>query len=654
MPDGCRLAARLWLPEDAAERPVPAILEYIPYRKRDFTRARDEPMHHYFAGHGYAAVRVDVRGAGDSDGILRDEYLEQEQLDALAVIDWIAAQPWCDGAVGMMGKSWGGFNSLQVAARRPAALRAVISVCSTDDRYSDDAHYMGGCLLNENLVWGAVLMHFNSCPPDPQIRGASWRRMWRARLEQLGLFPALWMEHPTRDAYWRHGSVCEDYAAIDCPVYVIGGWADAYRNAIPRLMAGLQVPRKGLIGPWAHVYPHDGVPGPAIGFLQEALRWWDHWLKQRDTGIMREPMLRVWLQDSVPPQPFYAERAGRWIAEAQWPSARIAPRTWFLNPGRLDDVAQAEQILDWRSPQTTGLAGGDWCGFGLTGEAPIDQRADDGRSLCFDSAPLAEPLEILGAPYVELDISVDQADGLIAVRLNDVAPDGASTRVSYGLLRLSHYLGHERPSPLRPGHTYRIAVRLNDVAHAFAAGHVLRIAISTSYWPIAWPAARRLTLSLISARSRLILPVRPPHAMDERLAPFAEPESAPRLSHTELRSAPFQRRIERDLASNATLYTLYTDGGDFDNTALTRVDDIDLAVGHTIRKQFRIQEEDPLSAHAEVVQKSRFERGDWKVRVESRVQMHSDAEFYYLTANVAAYENDTVFFNREWKQRLVR
>ena len=454
MSDGCRLAARIWLPADAQTTPVPAILEYIPYRKRDFTRARDEPMHHYFAGYGYAAVRVDLRGSGDSDGLLLDEYLKREHDDALEVIHWIAQQPWCSGAVGMMGKSWGGFNSLQVAARRPPELKAIITVCSTDDRYLDDVHYMGGCLLNENLTWGSVLMSYNAYPPDPELVGERWRAMWRDRLEHAVFFPAVWLEHSWRDDYWKHGSVCENYDAINCPVYAIGGWADAYSNAIPRLLAGLKAPRKGLIGPWAHLYPHDGVPGPAIGFLQEALRWWDHWLKGTDTGIMAEPMLRIWMQESVPPKPFYKHRPGRWVAETQWPSRRITFKRHWLDAGRLSSAPMVKTQLDFRSPQTTGLGAGEWCGFGAPGEAPLDQRGDDGCSLTFDSEPLRERIEILGAPVAALEVSVDQPVAFIAVRLNDVAPGGASTRVTYGLLNLTHRDNHEHPRPLEPGKRY--------------------------------------------------------------------------------------------------------------------------------------------------------------------------------------------------------
>ncbi|HXV76318.1 MAG TPA: CocE/NonD family hydrolase, partial [Candidatus Polarisedimenticolaceae bacterium] len=446
--DGCRIAARIWMPDDVERNPVPAILEYIPYRKRDFTRERDEPIHRYFAGHGYAAVRVDIRGSGDSEGVLTDEYTRAEHADAVEIIDWLARQPWCDGSVGMMGISWGGFNALQVAALRPPALRAVITLCSTDDRYADDAHYMGGCLLNENVQWGAILMTYGALPPDPQIVGERWRTMWLDRLDGAAPFAERWMRHPWRDAYWKHGSVCQDYDAIECPVYAIGGWADGYSNAVPRLLAGLRGPCKGLIGPWAHTFPHTGYPGPPIGFLQEAVRWWDEWLRGRTTGIMEEPRFRVWMQESVPPAPQYEERPGRWVAEASWPSPRIELQRFRLNPGRLQHAPSQPTTIAFSSPQTTGLAAGEWCAFGADGEMPLDQRPDDGRSLVFDGDALAERVEILGAPVVELDLSSDAPVAMIAVRLNDVAPDGTSARVSYGLLNLTHRDDHERPTPL--------------------------------------------------------------------------------------------------------------------------------------------------------------------------------------------------------------
>src|SRR5207249_4626461 len=356
---------------------------------------------------GYAAVRVDVRGSGDSDGVLLDEYAEQELADGVALIAWLAAQPWCTGAVGMIGKSWGGINVLEIAARRPPALRAIITVCGSDDRYADDAHYMGGCLLNENLTWGSMLLTSSALPPDPALVGERWRALWLARLEHAVLFPEVWLRHQRRDAYWRRA----DLERITCAVYAVGGWADGYTNAIPRLLAGLTAPRKGLIGPWAHVYPHSGSPGPAIGFLQEALRWWDQWLKEIETGVLDEPLFRIWMQES--------HDGGRWVAEATWPSPRIVPKRRALGPGRLlEEAGGPETPLAWRSPQSIGLAAGDWCSFGGGDDAPTDQRDDDGVALTFDSSPLGERLEILGAPVAGRELgSSGGLDGVLAGRV---------------------------------------------------------------------------------------------------------------------------------------------------------------------------------------------------------------------------------------------
>src|SRR6056297_4319601 len=335
MSDGTQLAARMWLPVDAESSPVPAILEYIPYRKRDLTAERDVRHHPYTAGFGYASVRVDPRGRGQSEGILTDEYLQQELDDGIEVINWLAAQRWCSGAVGMIGISWGGFNGLQIAALQPEALKAVVSICSTDDRYTDDVHYMGGCLLGDNLSWASTMCDQNTHPPDPLLVGDKWHDMWMQRLEKSGLWLEKWLSRQHRDDYWKHGSVCEDYSAIRCPVMAVSGWADGYSNAVFRLLANLEVPRKGLVGPWSHKYPHEGVPGPAIGFLQEVCSWWDRWLKGIENGIDQEPMFGVWMQERVPPTTIYRKRPGRWIAEESWPSKNILDQTFILDQGLL-------------------------------------------------------------------------------------------------------------------------------------------------------------------------------------------------------------------------------------------------------------------------------------------------------------------------------
>jgi len=654
MSDRCRIAARIWRPKSAKTRPVPAILEYIPYRKRDFMRARDEPIHRYFAMNGYAAVRVDIRGSGDSEGILQDEYSPQEHRDALEIIDWITAQSWCSGAIGMMGISWGGFNALQVAALRPPALKAIITLCSTDDRYADDAHYMGGCLLNENMQWGSILTLYSALPPDPHIVGERWREMWRERINALEPFPALWMRHPWRDDYWRHGSVCEDYDAIACPVYAIGGWADGYSNAVPRLLANLSCPKKGLVGPWAHTFPHDSVPGPAIGFLQEAVHWWDRRLKGADNGIMDEPAYPVWMQESIAPQPQYEARPGRWVAEDAWPSPRITPQRLHLNPGHLGDEATEAIDLSFSSPLTTGVRGGEWCAFGADGEMPRDQRPDDGGSLTFDSDPLGAPLEILGAPALSLKVRVDKPAAMLAARLCDVAPDGSSLRVSYALLNLTHREGHAAPRPMTPGEWTPVRIQLNDIAHAFPAGHRIRIALSTSYWPIAWPSPAQTVIELRTGESTLDLPVRPPRSEDKTLHPFEAPEAAPGMQHKKLQHLPMRRTIEIDLATNEMVYALHSDAGEFGGASLARIEEIDLDIGYTLRKQYRIIETNPSSAQAEFEQTAVMRRDGWSVRIECRTRLSGASETFQFVGDIVAYEGDTEFARRDWTLAIPR
>jgi putative CocE/NonD family hydrolase len=639
--DGCRLAARAWFPD---QTPAPAILEYIPYRKRDGTRSRDEPMHGYFAGHGYVALRVDMRGSGESDGLLEDEYLQQELDDAVEVIDWLSRQPWCSGRVGMMGKSWGGFNALQVAALRPPALKAILTVCSTDDRYADDIHYMGGALLNDNLWWGAIMLSNQARPPDPAIR-ADWRELWLARLDAMPFWPALWLKHPRRDAYWRHGSVCEDFSAIQCPVFAVGGWADAYTNAIPRLLEGLKVPRLGLIGPWGHVYPQDGRPGPAIGFLQEALRWWDHWLK--DAGAIEAPMLRAFMEDG----PQNSEQApGRFVGEAQWPSPHIARRTLSIDEAGLDKPGAATTIAVC-SPCWTGAGVGEWMGVGAPHEAPSDQRLDDGFSRCFDSAPLGERLELLGAPEIEIELASDKPIAQLCARLCDVSPDGASRRVSYGVLNLTHRDSHAAPNALTPGRFYRVRLKLNDCGYVFGPGHRVRLALSSAYWPLIWPAPERATLTL-RLPARLTLPVREAPA-DEPEIVFAPRETAADAPKTVLGEGRVARSVGFDLAGGLSTYQTVTEGGLFGEGAYV-YDEIGTSVSHNLNRRLSIGAEDPLSASYELLQTYEMGRDGWRIRIETKVSMRASATHFLIEAKLDAYENGALAYNREFAESIAR
>jgi len=620
--DGTQLAARIWLPEDAEQNPVPAILEYLPYRKRDGTYERDALTYPWLAGHGYAGVRVDIRGSGESDGLLSDEYARQEQDDALEIIAWLAAQPWCSGAVGMMGISWGGFNGLQVAARRPAALKAIVTICSTDDRYADDVHYMGGAKLNAGFGWASFFFGAMCHPPDPALVGERWRAMWLERLANVPLFLEIWTRHQRRDAYWRHGSVCEDYAAIQCPVYAVGGWTDGYTNAIPRLLERLAVPRKGLIGPWAHAYPHFALPGPQIGFLQDMLRWWDHWLKGAETGVMDEPMVRAWMTDSVKPAPYHETLPGRWVAEPSWPPPESKSHRLFLTDDGLRPERAPLAARAVCSPQTVGKDAGSWCPFGRAADQAGDQRADDARSLVFETPPLDETIEILGAAVVTLEIASDRPIANIAVRLCDVHPSAESLRVSFGVQNLTHRDGHETPQPLVPGERYQIRIQLNDAGVVFPAGHRIRLALSTTYWPMIWPAPEVATLTIFGGT--LDLPVRPTQAADAALPPLPGPETATPERPTVIRPG------------------------------LVRIDRLGFELGTEGKFAFDITDDDPLSATAEMQRTETIQRDAWQVRIETRMRLSCTRDAFLLQASLRAWEGTSEVCHREWDRSIPR
>ncbi len=676
--DGTRLAAKMWLPKDARRKPVPAILEYIPYRKRDFKAVRDSQIHAYFAAHGYAAVRVDLRGSGDSEGVLLDEYLQQELNDGLDILQWIAKQDWCTGRIGMFGISWGGFNGLQIAALQPPELQAVITVCSTDDRYADDVHYMGGCMLTDNLSWASTMFAYNSCPPDPQLLGDRWREMWLSRLEESGLWLEKWLRHQRRDGYWKHGSICEDYSAIQCPVFAVSGWADGYSDAVFRLMENLSVPRKGLIGAWGHKYPHMGGPGPAIGFLQESLRWWDKWLKDIDNGVDEDPIIRIWMRDSF--QPLTAIHSGRWVAEEECPSPRIIPAEFSLtaiglrledpisipgdNPGEIKEQnlfeteteargmgtsTPEENIFEVQSPLSVGLYGGKWTSYAETTDLPNDQRESDGGALVFDTLPLSRPLEILGAPEVQLRLSSDKPLAQIAVRLSIVIPDGTVSRVTYGLLNLAHRNSHEKPSPLEPGKPYTVKIPLNYVAQKFSRGDRIRVAITNCYWPLAWPSPEETRLKIYTTDSRLTLPVRPLRAEDEELPAFEPPETAPPVKTTILAPERREWTLVHNLASNEVSQNIINDSGRY------RLDDIDLTIQSDSREHFIYTNNNYKTLRAQVHSARTFTQGDWwNVRTVTDTILTSTKTHFQIRATLDAFDGDVRIFSKSWDKKIPR
>ncbi|MEM8797197.1 MAG: CocE/NonD family hydrolase, partial [Pseudomonadota bacterium] len=382
MPDGVRLAARIWMPAQLPRDGVPAIFEYIPYRKADLVRARDERNHPYLAENGYVSLRVDMRGSGDSEGVMPDMYAPNELSDARHVIDWIAAQDWCNGHVGMFGTSWGGTASLQACLDPPKALKAIIAVCATHDRYEDDIHHKGGCLITDTFEWGATFPAILALPPTPES-GADWYDRWRDRLEALTFPVEEWVREEARGTYWRHGSIKREANRIGCPVLSIGGWSDRYSNSVMSLVDACPDRVWGIVGPWGHHYPDHGHPGPAIGFQQVALEWWEHWLKPDPAAPVSPPWpkLRVWLREFDPPQDAVDERNGSWIETA--PAAQLTtPLAFRLAADHALTTEETEPALDVGLPDDLkhGLASGDTGYFGRFGGLPLAQNEDDDRA----------------------------------------------------------------------------------------------------------------------------------------------------------------------------------------------------------------------------------------------------------------------------------
>ncbi|MEQ8397287.1 CocE/NonD family hydrolase [Thalassobaculum sp.] len=644
MPDGTRLAARIWLPADAEADPVPAILEPIPYRRRDGTAERDALSHPWMAGHGYAVIRVDLRGSGDSDGVLEDEYLAQEQADGLAVLAWAAAQPWCTGRTGVYGISWGGFAALQIAALKPPSLGAIVAVGATHDRFAEDIHFKGGCLLTENPSWASYMFAYQSRPPDPNIVGDRWRDIWMDRLTRKPL-TTRWIERQTRDAYWRHGSVCENWRAIQVPTLSVSGWVDGYVNPVFELLENAQAPVKALLGPWGHRYPHIARPHPAIGFLQEVLRWWDRWLKDLPTGVEDDPALRAYIQEPYVPVPSAPEREGRWLSVPAWPPVGSLTRVLYLTHRRLSaEAGPTGETAVLADPLRTAFGAGRWLAFGEGPELSDDQRADDAGCAVFDTRTLHEPMSLLGRPELRLSVASDRPLAQVVARLCAVAANGAVRRLSWGVLNLAHRDGSDKPRRLQSGRLYDTMIRLDGLGDTVAAGERLRLVLSSSYWPMIWPSPTQTRLTIRLDQCRLALPT----ASDGAESSFEPPEASPPLATTKLSAARSTRSAE--VADDGEERVQVND-----DRGRVRFEAIREVKHEVSRETWRLRPGDPSSAVYE---------SEWRIAMSwdggpsvdtvTRQTVTADARRFRVTSCLEAQEHGTSVASYEWDDEVDR
>lgn len=525
MADGTRLAADLYMrTEITPGEKLPVILEYLPYRKTDGRGGR-YPVYSYFVNRGYVVARVDIRGTGNSEGqTIPYEYSDIELDDGEVVIDWLSKQDWSNGNVGMFGISWGGFNSIQMAWRKPPALKAFIAFMATEDLYREDVHYIDGIIHTDSWMMSADLNNAMPGAPDYTLDD-DWLK------NRFNVEPSVftYMRNQRENAFWDRASSLDKYDQITVPGFYIGGWYDGYRNSVPRLLENANAPSKAMIGPWDHEFPHNASHSPRMEWRHEGVRWFDHWLKDIDTGIMDEPKFAVYMRDWHPPGPGVYDFPGRWQWEESWPIERAGEKILYATPDHgLSDNPSTEDIHEIEFKASVGLEGGGpvmWWGSVTPDQQPMDDYA-----LNYESDALDEPFEILGFPRALINVAAGAPQANWVVRMSDVAPDGSVTQVGGAAMNGTHRNSSRDPEYLTPGEYYPLDIEMHFTSWKFNEGHKLRLSITNSMWPMLWPTPYATDTSLKiggDVGARLILPTLPGGIGP---APqFKEPVSSPSL-----------------------------------------------------------------------------------------------------------------------------
>ncbi len=639
MSNGVRIAVTLHLPDTAG--PWPVIFEARPYRKDDLSWAA--PIYRRFVEEGdYAVCRADVRGTGSSEGVAEDEYTEREWRDWLEVIDWLASQEWSTGAVAMYGTSYSGFNSLQVAALRPPALKAIVPIYATDRRYTDDVHYGGGARRGiDFLDYPLNMVAMNALPPVPAVYGEGWREEWRRRVEANPPWELRWLEEQNEGPYWLHGSVCTDYDAIEAATLIVAGHADGYHNMAFRTFEALRCPKRLLFGPWSHMSPRLSLPGPRIDHVPEMLRWFDRYLKGIDNGVDRESPIVVFVRRSTRPQPDLDEYRGTWRLEPAWPPERLREERRELSTaavaGRGDAARDALEIRG-----DVGTTGSIWCAAELPFGPPWDQRPDEAFSLVYDWPALGEELEIMGHPRVELMVASSAPVAFVSAKLCDVFPDGTSALVTRGILNLTHRNSHEEPEPLVPGRPVRATIELDATSWIFEAGHRVRLDLAAADFPSSWPPPHPGTIKVDRAASALVLPVLHGPSPDPRVPEFTPGEPAPVMRAEEL---PVWK-VEEDVLGRERRVTI--DHG-FEGERKNGIG-VRARYGGTIA----VSTVDPGRAHASGGTTFELRFPEAMVRTASRGILRSDADSWHLELELEVAEDGEVVATRRWERSIPR
>ena len=647
MSDGIRLAADIYWPAGADKKDrYPILLEYLPYRK-DESRARNYSLYSYFLEHDYLVVRVDMRGTGNSEGItIPYEYSDIELDDGEEVINWLSQQEWSTGSVGMFGISWGGFNSIQMAMRNPPALKAFVSLMATEYLYQEDVHYMDGIMHTDSWMMGNDL--YNVLPGAPDFKmDEEWVK------NRFNVKPSVYtyMRQQRDGTFWDRASAKGQYEKILIPGYHIGGWYDGYRNSLPRMLENVEAPVKAMIGPWDHYYPHNAWPEPQIEWREEAVRWFDQWLKGEDTGILEEPDFIVYVRNYYPPDPTIDRIPGHWRWEDKWPIDRIENHTWYAHMDHsLSNEPSENAIHSMVYKPSMGLEGG-----GRTmwwGDVTPDQRPMDEFSLVYDSETLDAPLEILGRPIAKLHVSANAARANWVVRISDVAPDGQVTQVAGAAFNGTHRISAREPSDIVPGDEFDLNIDLHFTSWVFPRDHRIRIAISNAQWPMLWPTPMQMTSTLtIGGKNgaRIDLPVVPPG--EEYTPNLKEPSVSPTLSGYEVLDSG-------GAGGYAAIYSIQHDpetGGAFGVATSAGATQSPWGIERFEEEiEHRTSDENP--AYTSVIGRYKIteELKDRTLDFEQNVEFRSDPENFYFTFHRWVSINGELYKEKVWQEVIPR
>jgi putative CocE/NonD family hydrolase len=655
--DGLEMAANLWLPK--ARHPgetFAAILEMIPYGKDSWRRNGDTGRGEWFAGRGFALCRLDVRGTGGSPGIAVDEYMDDQTQDGYDAVEWLAAQPWCNGNVGMWGISWGGFTSIQVAMLRPPHLRAILPMYATDDRYRDDVHLRGGCVTaSEKSQYAVSQLGMNAMPPLPAVRepgwrDGPWREQWRERLEQTPPWLLAWLREQTDGPYWRHGSLAPDYDALDCAVFAVAGWNDSYVDPAFRMQEHCRtVPIRTLVGNWVHSFPDDAYPGPNINWLHEAVRFFGAHLRGDATGWDDDAPFTWYEHTWAEPEAFPAIWPGRWRAASAVPVPGVAPWTLLMGAGTLAELDEADAVDTLPHRATVGTSGPlSWGAGGAPNGLARDLRPDEARGLTYTTRPLEHAVSVIGPPEVVLYLSATMPVATCVVRLSEVAPSGASALVAHGVLNLTHRRSDTDPEPLEPGRVAEVVIPLRSTGYRFSPGHRIRLAVHTALWPILWPSPLPGDLRVhrgAATPSRLVLPVLPddaptidPPAFDLTLAGVREVGGE--------EEEPSVWKITEDVMRGEVEVTIGEGGASLLEDGSR--------VYSSERLVLRARDADPAHARLDTEVVYAWTGKDFDVDIRANGSIASDEAAFDVAVDLDVRLDGAPFFAQSWAERIPR